>query len=819
MTTSNLYNLLQECKVEKDVEEKYKRIISEHFPKGEISSPYYTDGVLKDDLTMLMEFKHNLDLTKRLQLVELLIQMLYYLKQFELHGEELPTIIFGGDVNECFCLHSNVLIDYLNEDIDWSIAPSAAASQNPNLAMKLSKDENVNPYIWHIDNDHFDFQFVVDYIKQLHEGTVQKIRITELNINRFFSYFRDRIIKQTKKYTPEELVSIFLNCLIDSNNNYPHPKKKTTLVTNVVGDVFINRSIYDSFFEHFESEYSVEEKKRLTAICDRLIADEARRFHGEFYTPTEWVLEAHKMIEETFGPNWKEEYVVWDPAWGTGNLTRDFKFKELYCSTLNYGDLQVGQYYNPEAVKFQYDFLNDDVAPKGVLHADKIKKLPDGLVSVLKSNRPIIILMNPPYATSSHSRTGGSKKGISETLIRNLMKTEKLGDSVKQLYGQFLYRIICFKRLHGLTNINIAFYSTPTFLSGDKFQKFRNIFLNEFNFKNGMLFNAGSFSGVNESWNISFSLFSCGPSTSKENFTFIYKYVDDEYKMQDLRNVNIYNLDTKKRLNKWGREDTYGIKAYDAPQLSAPTTLKQDGYGRLCKESLGYIWACKNTPEGNASEIALFTSTFSGSNSNGWSIFPYNIEKVISLFTARKTIVTDRTNKKDEYLAPNEQHPEYSQWNTDAIIYSLFNGSSNQSSLRQITYKDKLWDIKNEWFWMQNETMLQLANENGFDELYHDANGDHDRFVFTKIIESSFSPDAAAVYNKACQLVVKTFPYRQPLHEEHPEWHLHAWDAGWYQIKLILKKYFKDDLKEFNVLYKEFEDRMREGVYKFGFLK
>jgi hypothetical protein len=47
MTTLNIYNLLKECRVEKDVEEKYKRIISEHFPDGEINSPYSTDGVLK----------------------------------------------------------------------------------------------------------------------------------------------------------------------------------------------------------------------------------------------------------------------------------------------------------------------------------------------------------------------------------------------------------------------------------------------------------------------------------------------------------------------------------------------------------------------------------------------------------------------------------------------------------------------------------------------------------------------------------------------------------------------------------------------------
>ena len=57
------------------------------------------------------------------------------------------------------------------------------------------------------------------------------------------------------------------------------------------------------------------------------------------------------------------------------------------------------------------------------------------------------------------------------------------------------------------------------------------------------------------------------------------------------------------------------------------------------------------------------------------------------------------------------------------------------------------------------------------------------------------------------------------MNEEHPEYHLNTWDAGWYQIKLILKQFFPEDLKKFREYYKIFEDVMREGVYKFEFLK
>jgi hypothetical protein len=51
------------------------------------------------------------------------------------------------------------------------------------------------------------------------------------------------------------------------------------------------------------------------------------------------------------------------------------------------------------------------------------------------------------------------------------------------------------------------------------------------------------------------------------------------------------------------------------------------------------------------------------------------------------------------------------------------------------------------------------------------------------------------------------------------KYHLNTWDAGWYQIKLILKQFYQDDLREFTKKYKEFEDRMRPLVYELGFLR
>jgi len=188
-------------------------------------------------------------------------------------------------------------------------------------------------------------------------------------------------------------------------------------------------------------------------------------------------------------------------------------------------------------------------------------------------------------------------------------------------------------------------------------------------------------------------------------------------------------------------------------------------------------------------------------------------------FTARRTIARDWMNWQDEYQAPNEQHPDYPQWNNDAIVYSLFNTKSNQSSLRDIAYKGKTWQIHNEWFWLSRKTILDLANKHHNDAVYQDARTDKDRFVYTTLQSTSLSPDAKAVLDKATELLEKTFEYREMAADEHPDWCINAWDSGYYQVKLLLKQYLPADLKAFQVLYRQLEDRLREGVYDLGFLR
>ena len=52
-----------------------------------------------------------------------------------------------ADVNECFVIHTNSLLQYLDEKVNWNITPSKAASCNPDLVLKISEDSNINKRI------------------------------------------------------------------------------------------------------------------------------------------------------------------------------------------------------------------------------------------------------------------------------------------------------------------------------------------------------------------------------------------------------------------------------------------------------------------------------------------------------------------------------------------------------------------------------------------------------------------------------------------------------------------------------------------------
>ena len=479
---------------EKDVENVYRHTFKNKFKDMEITSPFGCDGfgVSKSaKLRVLMEFKDYVKLSSKSELVKVLAQSVFYIKRFYDKGMIPPSTVFIGDRNECVALHVNDLVKYLDMDINWNVAPSSAYTIT-DLVLAMMKDENIKPFVF---NSH-DFTQCVDKVKDLTDNVQRKVVVTDKNITEVFRYFEEKVLGKTK-LTTNEKANLFVQILVNKEDNYLHPvKRRKMVVTKSFGEVIIqSREGFESFFAHFASSYSPSQKHKLAAVVDRIVEDTTRRKQGEFFTPAIWVDKAHEYIASVYGENWKEEYVVWDPAWGTGNLTRDYKFGELYVSTLNQSDIDTANQmgYNPEAVKFQYDFLNDDY-----------EKLPEGLRKAIEEGRQIIVLMNPPYGTANENSTeeGKQKAGIADTKVKIQMTEENMGKSKEQLYSQFLYRLMKYDG-----KINLCMFTPPLYLSGSSFKTVRQYLLSKVSFVKGFLMDAANFADV-KSWGLSFSILS-----------------------------------------------------------------------------------------------------------------------------------------------------------------------------------------------------------------------------------------------------------------------------------------------------------------------
>ena len=805
MSKSKFYDLIKNATIEKDVENVYTQGINMYFPNVQVEHPFACDGFVdtKNDkgklLKLIIEYKFNEDFTSKTIRAKIITQVLYYMKRFEQNGLILPNVVMVGDVNECFVFHTNDIISYLDEDLDWSIAPSKAHEHNADLIYKLASDENINPFIFVID-ENFSFKSVIDKIYDLSNNIQRYVHVTEHNIATIFEYFTNRVITDKKKISANDIVAVFMGVITKNSEYYKHPVKKNVLVTPQ-GEIKINGDGFDSFFSYFNRNYTPQEKMRFSEISDRLIEDTNRRNKGEFYTPTLFVDYAHDMISKEFGEDWKEKYVVWDNSAGTKNLTRDYYFKELYCSTLEQAELDISKQYNKEATSFQFDFLNDS-----------LDKLPKGLLEAFEQNKPIIFFMNPPYGTAGNQNET-SKKGIAKTMINEQMLNDKVGASSQNLYAQFIYRIMMIKRKYNLTNCHIGMFTPTLYLSGSSWKCFRKEFFNDFTYHDGCVFKASHFADVANNWGIAFSIWKNGVNENNSEFT--HKLIDkptDEIEIVGIK--NIYNLDNLVKANEWCRISKKNNVT--VPNMSNALNIKENNY-KIAEGFLGYMYNKSNNVDKNTQEVALFSTMFS--DAHGITLFKDNFTKCIALFSARRLVSCNWVNWADEYLVPNEKHPAYKEFVNDSLIYSLFESKSNQSSLRQIEYKGKLWDIKNEFFWMSRKEMMSLANENGNDVCYQDANVSTDRYVYNILQNITLSKEAQLVLDKACELVRKTFKYRMMFDEDNENYQINNWDASYYQMKPLWKEYAKDDFEEFKELYKKLADKMRPMVYELGFLR
>ena len=539
---------------------------------------------------------------------------------------------------------------------------------------------------------------------------------------------------------------------------------------------------------------------------DRFIDDKERRNKGQFYTPKLFADYAHKMISEVLGDNWKDEYVVWDNCCGTKNLTRDYRFKELYCSTLEKTELDISAQFNTEAVSFQFDFLNEPIAGRESLTGVYDDKLPKGLKDALLENKPIVFFINPPYVRAN--KISGTSAGVSDTLVKKQMQKEKIEGS--ELIKQFLWRIVDIKRKFNLTNLYIACFTKPTWLIKQNSENLRKLFLNNFEYQKGVLFKASEFADVSSAWGITFNIWKSGNIKERNNFTHqLIENNNGEIKIIGDKLLCNFDGQNIKTTTEFISEKLVGKK--HAEKIVYCKDIKKFefavDYANIYDEYISTILCSGNDVQAN--NFTCIRNVFPKSGGGIMQLTKKNIFESCIVHSIKTLITTNWVIDKDMYNM-NVNIPI--SFRNDAFVYSIFGNYCCSVKIGN----DQL---KNEFFWMSKSEIESLALKYDNDYCFNDAHSSSERFVYTKLQDISLSPEAQDVMDIANDIVRKTFKYRTQFNKEHPEYQINNWDCGFYQIKKLCKEYMPELLKEFKEVYKALADKMRPMVYELGFLK
>lgn len=664
---------------------------------------------------------------------------------------------------------------------------------------------------------------VLAKVETLARGEVHRVRATLTNLAAMFLQWQDRIYVKSSGLTSVEQVDVFLRCLFKPDDVYQHPTNKNLLV--VEGrKIPVNGHQWESFIGHFVRGYKPSEVEAFYAAKDRLMEDDARRRQGAFFTPTLWVDEAHKMVSEVLGANWRDECVVWDCAAGTANLTRDYTFKDLILSTVEKPDVDVirSQGYNPGAKLFAYDFLNDDSSPffaeKNVIPSD----VDAMLRASAKAGKRLVFLMNPPYGTAKTGGTkvGDHKAGIALTAVNTEMKKAKIGESSQQLYAQFMYRCAKLAEEYGFTRSTVALFSGVTFMCSGSYKGFRDFWYARHAYQGGMLFQASHFADVSGRWGISFTVWSEGKTDGTRDLPVTLRDVAD-YSVVPTGTKVVYNSDGR-AASEWVREPTKGLKGVDAPQFSSGLKVMSSGEGSFCAGAVGYLCTnCNNLQHSSTEVFWLSSSQASTAKLGGLSTLPgESFRRCTALYAARKLVTDAWSIHTDEYLTPADTTDAYKQWNDDAVVYALLHGKNNCTAMRDVQYKGKAWRIKNNFFWRTREESRALYDRADTPFLYADVRGEtEDSYLATILPALDLSPEARECLAVLDGLLTRTLPHREAFATARPELHLMAHDAGLYQLKHLFREYDPAGWEALQRAFKTLSDRLRPGVYDHGFLR
>ena len=449
-------------------------------------------------------------------------QLLVYVRAARKRGEPIPAFLAVIDRTKAALMPTEQALPLLDDKtIVWPKSGSAAGRE---LAAQIAPYVETHYVVYVIANHEREFvQAVGDAIR---EGRIIRTAITRDNLRQVFDKWVVAIGSELGTVNPADYAILFFADIMHDGKNEAMNNLPARLLVTAAGPTFLlkgqtyelaSKRGYDNFWSIYHRPPAENDRHYLLERRDSLLPIDEQKFKGAFYTPLHIVDKAYEQLVATLGPNWQDRYIVWDMCAGVGNLeVKHSNYRNVYMSTLDQADIDIMRASKTcvGATIFQYDYLNDDVTDFGEIDYTLSNKVPPELRQAIaeakagkKGAKPILVLINPPYAESGSGIARGdeNKIGVEKTRINGWMREMNVGYASKELFTQFLVRI-----RHELPSAKLAMFSTLKYVNAPNFEPFRRVWLAKY--LDGFVVLSRAFDGLDGDFPIGFLIW----DTSKE---------------------------------------------------------------------------------------------------------------------------------------------------------------------------------------------------------------------------------------------------------------------------------------------------------------
>ncbi len=737
-------------------------------------------------------------------------QLLFYIRAAKKRGEPVPAFLAVIDRDKAAIMPTEKALPLLEDKrIVW---PKAGSQAGKELAAQIAP--YVQAHIVEYTIEHDEAAFIKAVRDAIRERRIIRTPITPDNLRQVFDRWVDMVGSELGPVKPADYAVLFFADIMHDGTNEAMRNLPARLLFSGEKPVFIlgaeqyelaSERGYRNFWAIYHRPPEQKHRHYLLERRDSLLPVDEQKFKGAYYTPLHIVDKAYDQVVATLGPNWQDRYLVWDMCAGVGNLeAKHSNLRNVFISTLDPEDVTIMK-SNPAfagAEIFQYDYLNDDVSDFGEIDYDLSNKVPPALRQAIsdardgkKGAKPILVLINPPYAESGSGAGKGdeNKIGVEKTRINGWMREMNVGFASKELFAQFLIRI-----RHELPNAKLAMFSTLKYVNAPNFELFRRVWKAEF--LSGFVVPSRSFDSLKGEFPIGFLIWDLAKKISIGDIetTVLNRegtvIGDKAYVVRPVSNF----------LNAWipwpkARGE------YTVPLANALTVSANPRKKRSCEGALGHLFAGNNDFQNAATGTLLTSSIYTGRNGGGLFVLPNNLSLAAVMFSVRRLIKPTWLNDRDQFLQPSK--PLTDEFKSDCLVWMLFNGSNLTAGADGLHWNDRDWSLINHFIPF---TEAEVGAKGRFES----------DFMVRYIAGLTLSAEARAVLDEGRKLWTRFHATQFP-RKIRDEYKLGRPDAGWYQIRRSLEAYGDTELTDFapfRTAYAALTEKLQPQVYEFGFL-